>query len=634
MGLRKYQTDIIADCREALRSYRRVLMVMPTGCHSKGSLIMMSDGSLKKVEDVRIGDTLMGDNKVPKTVLSLHYGIGIMARVNPRNKASFVVNMGHIFSLRSKYNESTIEISVEQYLKKSDEFKEEYCLYSIYDEMYDFDVEVLELGNYYGFHIDGNHLYCDYQGIVHHNSGKTRTASEIARCAFEKGRKVLIVSHRSEIMSQNGGAFQRAGLNVRYIDPRNRKIPQSNVCSAMAQTLKRRVEKPEWVEWIKGLDFVFIDEAHTCDADFLHSYFSDRCYVVGLTATPRRYGHQRQLGSLYGAMVTGVTVKDLIKEGYLSPARHFSVIAPKLDGVAVDYKTGDYNQSAMARKFEDKRLYTGVVNEFLRLTPTKKAIFFCCSSKQTIELTQELCDKGISAKYLLSGEFDTDEEYSGQRQAIIESFKNNEFQVLVNLGIAVAGFDVPDIEVVVLCFSTISLTKYLQAIGRGSRIADGKTEFYILDAGENYRKHGAYDSDRIWSLWHDEKIGTGETPMKLCDSKKKDINGKFGCDTFVPMTCSYCPCCGFKFHTKEDEYQLRLEEIASSDTNDGTIAKFCASKKLEGWKTNRILVQVLLSNAGREKEAFRQCCEALQLKPSYWYFFKENIWKNVKQKRV
>lgn len=462
-------------------------------------------------------------------------------------------------------------------------------------------------------------------------SGKTVMFSFITKNAVNKGRRVLIISSRTELLRQNGGALERMGLNVEYIDPRTRKIPTSAVVCAMAQTLKRRLSKAEWLAWLTQIDFVIVDECHEQTPDFIYDALSKNCFVLGCTATPRRYGHQRQLGEIFNAMVTGVTVKTLIGLGFLSNARHFSVVAPKLDDVPIDYGTGDYNRKALAACFEDKRLYEGVVDEYLRICPNSKAVFFCCSARQTIEMTKELCSRGVTARYLLSGNFDEDSQYSGIRSDLIDSFHRGEFQVLVNCGIAIAGFDEPSVECVVLNFSTVSLTKYLQAVGRGSRVTDTKHEFFILDAGENYRKHGAYDAEREWCLWHSSKISTGEPMLKLCDHLKRDINGKNGCDTWVPLTCSYCPKCGFKFITEKDAYQIRLEELASDDMP--SVGTFCAQKKLEGWNTNRILVQVLLSNAGREKEAFIECCDALGLKHSYWYFFKKNIWGKFKKKR-
>lgn len=468
--------------------------------------------------------------------------------------------------------------------------------------------------------------------------GKTRTAAEIARLASLRGRKVLIVSNRSEIFSQNGSAFERAGMEVEYVSPRNRKIPVSRVCCAMAQTLKRRVEKAEWLEWLRTFSLLFVDEAHTCDADFLHDLIDEKCYVVGLTATPSRGGHQRQLGSMYKAMVVGVSVKELIDGGFLSSATHYSVAAPKVEDVSYNYATGDYNGSSLARCFEKKKLYTGLVQEWLRLAEGKKTIIFCVSSTQAVELTKEFSFFGVDARYMLSGSFDDDTEYSGRRSDVLEEFRKGSFKVLVNVGIAIAGLDVPDIECVVLNFATVSVTKYLQCIGRASRVAPGKDGFLILDCGENYRKFGGYDSDREWSLWHYEGQGGGGITYKLCDPSEKNVDGRFGCGQMVPTPCKVCPSCGRKFLTSQDEYQMHLEEV-SSTSSEGSIAKFCAEKRLQGWSMNRIMVQVCLANEDNVKDSVCEAYKALNPDKKtdeiarFWWVFNKQVWSKIKRKK-
>lgn len=71
-----------------------------TGCHAKGTMIRMFDGSTKAVEDVRVGDLLMGPDSLPRAVLALARGREPMARITPKRGADpFVVNLGHILSL-------------------------------------------------------------------------------------------------------------------------------------------------------------------------------------------------------------------------------------------------------------------------------------------------------------------------------------------------------------------------------------------------------------------------------------------------------------------------------------------------------------------------------------------------------
>jgi len=69
-------------------------------CHKKGTKILMADGSIKKVEDIRIGDYAMGVNSSARQVLSLSSGRDIMYKIIPTKGDSFIVNGNHILSLK------------------------------------------------------------------------------------------------------------------------------------------------------------------------------------------------------------------------------------------------------------------------------------------------------------------------------------------------------------------------------------------------------------------------------------------------------------------------------------------------------------------------------------------------------
>lgn len=432
--------------------------------------------------------------------------------------------------------------------------------------------------------------------------GKTITFSYIASCSSKLGRKILVLSNRTEILHQNGGALERAGLDVDYISPKNRKIPTKKVAVCMSQTLRRRVNSKAWQEYLKTIELLIVDEAHCCDHDFVYGYMSPKCYRLLVTATPSRQGKQRQLGELVNAMVIGVKTKDLIKRGYICPAKHYAVAAPTLDEVKIDSTTRDYNQRGLSKVFEQKHIYQGVIDEWMRICGDKKTLMFCVSANQAIECTKEFISRGISAKYILSGTFEDDSMYSGERNDIFRDFKDGKFQVLVNVGIAVAGTDVPDIECIITNFATTSMSKWRQAIGRGCRISEGKDFFYILDAGDNIKRLGFFDAEIEWSLWHDVSNGSGLQPMKECPTDKIDVEHNRGCGARVPMTCKICPSCGFKFHTKEDLIQLHLEEVSSNDEKE--LTSWVASKRLEGWSMSRILINVCISNPNNMKQAF------------------------------
>lgn len=468
--------------------------------------------------------------------------------------------------------------------------------------------------------------------------GKTICFSYIAAQSQKFDRKVLILSSRCEILTQNGGALERFGMDIDYISPKHKKLPTKNIVVAMAQTVKRRIEKTEWQDYVKSCELVVIDECHEQISDFIHPYLRDDVWLLGVTATPCRRSHQNQLGHLYRAMVRTVTVRDLMKLGYLSVPTHYTIVAPSLEGLTVDSGTGDYNKKMLAQRFESKKLYTGIVREYLRLTPHQKAICFCVSSKQAIEITEEFCANDVPARYVLSGDFDSDETYSGRREDVFDDFANNKFEVLVNVGVCTAGFDQTDIEVVILSFATVSLSRYLQAVGRGARVTDTKHTFTVLDAGQNIAKFGVYEKDRDFSLWHDDHSSVGVMAMKICDQTKVDCEGKKGCGAMVPITVKRCPACGWVFPTAEYEYQLHLEKV-EEEAESGSVEEFAAQKRQLGWKLNRICTQLALKDPDNAK---KNCMRAyLACNPGktdadarkFWFVFDTYVWKNVKHKR-
>ena len=464
-------------------------------------------------------------------------------------------------------------------------------------------------------------------------SGKTKTFARMIKLSVNRNNKILIVAHRIEIVKQNARACRDEGVDVTIISPKLKKIPTTQVCSAMAQTLLRRVEKEDWLAFVKSFDMLVIDEAHDASSNFMFDYISDKCFVMGFTATPVRYGNQRQLGLDYDDIVTGPSVQYLIDHKYLCRCRLFSLDAPKMDDVEFDYGRGDYSLAQMSKKFQSRPRYVGAVDNWERLAKNTKTIVFCCSSEQTIEITKEFCKRGYRAKYCLSGSFDEDDEYSGERREIMDAFYRDEFDILVNFGIATTGLDVPQIKTCILCYSTISLTKYLQCLGRAARPHPTKNgEFICLDMGGNYEKLGRYEDERHWYLWHNTSKGGGPAPVKECPREKG------GCGRLVPIQDSECPFCGYHFPTRQEIYEVQLQEIvARKNSEKETLEQYVARKKLQGWKNNWILRDVCQKNPDNQKEVFMRAIDILQTKhgerinPKYWYFFKENVLKKKKK---
>ena len=105
--LRPQQAEVKKLVFEEFRKNQRTIMCAPTGmgkCHGIDTPIIMYDGSIKKVQDVIVGDLLMGEDSQPRKVLSLGRGRDIMYKIIPTKGDPFIVNSEHILSLKISGN--------------------------------------------------------------------------------------------------------------------------------------------------------------------------------------------------------------------------------------------------------------------------------------------------------------------------------------------------------------------------------------------------------------------------------------------------------------------------------------------------------------------------------------------------
>lgn len=93
-------------------------------CLAKGTKILMYDGTFKNVEDIVIGDSLMGIDSKPRKVLNLGHGYDTMYTIRQKNGIAYTVNSQHILSLKDKHN-CTFNINIQDYLKLTENEKKE-----------------------------------------------------------------------------------------------------------------------------------------------------------------------------------------------------------------------------------------------------------------------------------------------------------------------------------------------------------------------------------------------------------------------------------------------------------------------------------------------------------------------------
>lgn len=242
--------------------------------------------------------------------------------------------------------------------------------------------------------------------------------------------------------------------------------------------------------------------------------------LLGLSATPERLdgkGLGVNAGGVYETMVLGPSVKELIRDGYLSAPR---VFAPPVgfDDTGLKSVGGDFDLKEMALRLDKPKIIGNAVKHYAKLCEGMPAIAFCATVEHAQHTAEEFKKAGYNFKCIDGTMDDCD------RRDAIEGLGNGKYQGLTSCEIISEGTDIPVVGCAIFLRKTKSLAKYLQQAGRVLRPYPGKQYSIILDHVGNVELHGFPDDDREWSL-------DGRTKK----SKQKD--------EFFMRTCPNCYAC-------------------------------------------------------------------------------------------
>ena len=145
--LRDYQDTIIETYMNHIQEEGvGGIVQVPCGrgkCLGKNTQILMYDGSIKLVQDINVGDVLMGDNSTPRNVLTLARGRERMYRIiTSKRGVGYIVNESHILSLKHKDNR-VLDVSVIDYLNLlNPSLKENLYGYRVAIDFKESDIEI------------------------------------------------------------------------------------------------------------------------------------------------------------------------------------------------------------------------------------------------------------------------------------------------------------------------------------------------------------------------------------------------------------------------------------------------------------------------------------------------------------
>ena len=353
-------------------------------------------------------------------------------------------------------------------------------------------------------------------------TGKSLVIAEFVRSALAEypDTRIMVVTHVKELIEQNYKEMVRqwpecpagiysAGLGRRDID---------------AQVLFAGIQSIHNVgSALKTPDLVIVDEAHLIprDSHTMYGQFlascrlnNSSCKVIGTTATPFRLDSGPLIepwkgkDALFGRIAYSYSIAQAIDDGYLCEVTTRSTEV-ELDLTGVRKRGGDYVEEDLQAAIDQDDITRAAVQEIMdRGAGRGSWLIFCSGVKHAYHVADEIMRYGIECATI------TGDTPKNERDHLIEAFRSGEIPALTNCNILTTGFNAPGIDLIAMLRPTLSCGLYVQMVGRGTRVVNGKDNCLVLDFAGNTIVHGPLDNLVIRKPGE----GKGEAPCKVCDS--------------------------------------------------------------------------------------------------------------------
>ena len=408
--------------------------------------------------------------------------------------------------------------------------------------------------------------------------GKTLTATSIIQKAVAKGRKVVFLANRKQLVRQTSEVLHRYGIAHGIIQA-------ENTCRIDEQVLVASIDTVHVRGLPDDVGLLIIDEAHSVAGSAKYRALLARYNalpVVGLTATPFAAGmakyYQEIGGPLFQELVVGATIKDLIADDYLVDVDIYAPSEPDLAKV----KSGrgmdgllDYAQADLEEATDKPELVGDILAHWRKLAAGKQTVVFACSIPHSKHIVEQFQVAGVIAEHI---DYHADDD---ERAAILGRFERGETMVLSNVGLLAEGWDCPAAECMILARPTRSLIRFIQMVGRVLRpsLETGKKKALLLDHSGSTARLGHPCDDLPLEL----DDGAPKTSSKQERERRESLPKPCpSCKYVRPAGVHACPKCGFAPERRSDV-----------ETVDGELVKFDRKKPLKKETGQHIYSQLL-----------------------------------------
>jgi superfamily II DNA or RNA helicase len=333
--------------------------------------------------------------------------------------------------------------------------------------------------------------------------------------------RFLFIAHRREILEQARGTFRQILKNSDFGELWvSGTIPKSlNHLFVSIQTMNNNLDKLD--KNSEYYDYIVIDEVHHSAASSyqkLLEKFNPKL-LIGLTATPERHDGN-DISRYFGNTISAeIRLPEALNRKLLCPFHYFGV-SSNIDISGIEFKKGKYDVNGLEKVYtESDRIAIDVFNnciKYLKDVNEVTALGYCVTKKHANFMSEWFNKFGVKAAVLTS-------DQNEDRSKILNQFKSKEINYLFVVDIFNEGIDIPQIDTLIFLRPTESLTVFLQQLGRGLRLSEGKTCLTVLD----FVGHAHVDYD----FEHKFKGMLGKTHSKI----KVEIETDF---PHLPLGCS------------------------------------------------------------------------------------------------
>jgi superfamily II DNA or RNA helicase len=308
--------------------------------------------------------------------------------------------------------------------------------------------------------------------------GKTVVAACIVESAVSNKKRVLFMAHTDELVFQAGDKISRS-TGILYSTEKASLHAHDTLFPLVIASVQSLTRDNRLMNYPRDFfDVIITDEVHRGAAESyvrIYNHFSS-AKLIGLTATPFR-SDDKSLGDVYDEVCYDYGLDKAIKDGWLVPIISETIpVNIDLSKVAVSH--GDYQSNDIATAVEP--IFEEIASILKQKAFDRKLCAFLPLVSSAEKFSATLNRHGFDSEHV-SGK-------SKDRAEIIHRFSHKgSGSVICNSSLLTEGWDEPSVDCVVDLTPTRSTLRYIQKIGRGTRLFLGKKNLYVPD----FLWHGA-----------------------------------------------------------------------------------------------------------------------------------------------